>query len=293
MVNLYKHHFATRFVLGFCVVVFWQPTLSQLNGQAAPDLRVMSFNIRYGTANDGANHWKHRKANVVATIQAFNADVIGLQETLAFQASYLKEQLPEFRYVGRSRESNLKGEQCGILVRAQRFDILEQGHFWLSETPNTPASKSWDSSLPRMATWVKLFDKPSKIVFYLVNTHFDHRGQVARERSAEVIVRRAARFESGVPVVLTGDFNTGPKSKPYQRLTSVFRDTFQTLHPDAKETGTFNGFKDRKDGTRIDFVFTSTTVEVKSASIETQTYEGRNPSDHFPVTAVLRLTVKE
>ena len=149
----------------------------------------MSFNIRYGTAQDGENHWDRRKENVIKTIADFRPDLLGTQETLPIQAAYLKDNLAGYQYVGRSRDLSQTGEQCGILVRADRFDILEQGHFWLSETPNVPGSQSWDSALPRMVSWVKLFDRQTKQVFYFVNTHFDHRGVAARENSAKVLDR--------------------------------------------------------------------------------------------------------
>lgn len=253
------------------------------------DLRVMSFNIRYGSAKDGDNHWEKRKQNVVATIASYKPDILGTQETLKFQAEFLKSGLEEYSYFGRSREDNNTGEQCGLLVLTKRFDVLEQGHFWLSETPNVPGSKSWDSSLPRMASWLKLFDRQNRRPLYVVNTHFDHRGKVAREESAKVIVARTKRFESGVPVVVTGDFNTGPASRPYQSLAASFTDTFASLHPNAVNSGTFGGFVGKTSGARIDFVFVSSEVKVVQANIDRREFDGRNPSDHFPVTSVLRL----
>src|SRR6056297_3048996 len=128
-----------------------------LSESAAEDaaLRVMSFNIRYGSANDGDNHWKTRDSFVIDVIRDFNPDLLGTQETLGFQAKYLQGQLPEMVYVGTSRDANPDGEQCGILYRKDRFEQLEAGQFWLSDTPLVKFSKSWDSSLPRIATWVR------------------------------------------------------------------------------------------------------------------------------------------
>ena len=151
----------------------------------SPAVRVMSFNIRLGVAEDGPDHWDLRKAFVAQTIRAFDADIVGTQETWDFQARYLSEQLTAYEYVGRSRQADSnQGEQCGILFKRDRFDQLIAGHFWLSETPDQPGSKSWDSSLPRMVTWLKLWDKENKNSFYVLNTHFDHRGPTARLESA-------------------------------------------------------------------------------------------------------------
>ncbi len=259
----------------------------------AASVGVMSFNIRYGTANDGANHWKHRKENVVTTIRDFSPDIVGTQETLKFQADFLRESLPDYQYIGRSREQNDQGEQCGILFLRKRFDLLESGHFWLSETPNVPASRSWDSSLPRMATWAKLFDRKAAAdqprVLYVVNTHFDHRGAEARAASADVILGRLKRFEPGIPVVLTGDFNAGPGSVPIRKLSEALTDTYAATHDNENQAGTFGGFQGRTDGARIDFIFVSGACKVRSAEILRRQFEGRDPSDHFPVVAEIEL----
>ena len=275
---------ATLYIL--IAMFYLVPTATR--GQESIDVRVMSFNIRFGTARDGVNHWDRRKENVVTTISDFQPDVVGTQEVLPFQADFLSKNLEGFEYVGRSRDNSKSGEQCGILIRSSRFDILEQGHFWLSEAPNWPGSKSWDSSLPRMASWLKLFDRRSKSVFYFVNTHFDHRGKIAREKSSQVIVDRSKRFEAGLPIIITGDFNSGAGTVPYQVISEVYVDTFDKLHPDAKETGTFSGFDGRTDGARIDCIFVSRKVKVVEAGIDRREFDRRNPSDHFPVTSVLR-----
>ena len=136
-----------------------QDEAGQNESSEMTSLKVMSFNIRLGVAKDGPNEWAKRKDLVVSTIRNFEADVVGTQETFDFQANYLSDQMPEFTYAGRSRQADGKGEHCGILFRNSRFQKLIEGHFWLSETPDQPGSKGWDSSYPRMATWLKLWDQ--------------------------------------------------------------------------------------------------------------------------------------
>jgi endonuclease/exonuclease/phosphatase family metal-dependent hydrolase len=104
---------------------------------SADDLRVMSFNIRYGTANDGDDAWPKRQELVLKVIEAAQPDLLGTQETLPFQASYLAEHMPDFQYFGWSRDASPNGEQCGIFIRKSRFEVLESGQFWLSETPES------------------------------------------------------------------------------------------------------------------------------------------------------------
>ena len=286
----------------FIAVLLLTPTglfASSLVAQETTTLKVMSFNIRYGLAKDGPNEWAERKELVVKTIQQFDADILGTQETLEFQSQYLSLQMPEFTYVGRAREANGKGEHCGILFRSSRFQKLIEGHFWLSETPDQPGSKSWDSSLPRMATWLKLWDEENKSSFYVLNTHFDHRGKVAREESAKLIAHFVRGLPDGSRVMVLGDFNASVGSAPYQALFGKsgepstsgagLVDTFKLKNPKSENTeGTFNGFSGKADGARIDWIGVNAGFSVEAAAIDRREFEGRYPSDHFPVTAILK-----
>src|SRR5262245_3061593 len=140
-------------------------------------VKVMSFNIRYGTAKDGENAWPNRKDFLVDTIKKFNPDLLGTQETLAMQRDYLAEQLPTHAALAAGRDDGKeKGEMAALFYRKDRFEKLAGGHFWLSETPESVGVKGWDAALPRIATWVKLRDLKNtslKPIFY-INVHFDH-----------------------------------------------------------------------------------------------------------------------
>ena len=124
------------------------------------DIRVMSFNIRYGTAPDGENHWDKRKEFLLETIRAFNPDLLGTQETLGFQRDYLAKHLPEHDVFGVGRDDGKdKGEMMAVYWRKERFKKQDGGHFWLSETPDEAGSQGWDAMFPRLVTWVKLTDR--------------------------------------------------------------------------------------------------------------------------------------
>ena len=260
-------------------------------------IRVMSFNVRLGVADDGENSWEHRKALLARTVQDFDPDLLGTQETWPFQAEYLLEQLPGREYVGWPRQpgNERDGEECGILFRAARFEKVDAGQFWLSETPEVPASKSWDSSLPRVATWVKLRDRrrpDDEVVF--VNTHFDHRGAQARLESARLLRQRLAKLAPSGAWILTGDFNSGDDSPPYEALvgggegTLIVVDSYRVVHPQRRDDeGTFSAFRGRRSGPRIDWVLHGTSFATLNAAIDRTEEQGRNPSDHYPVTAVV------
>lgn len=264
-------------------------------------VRVMTFNIRFGTANDGENHWEKRKEFLVDTIRVFNPDLLGTQETLAFQRDFLVEQLSgrEQFSIGRDDGSE-KGEMAAILFRRNRFEKLDGGHFWLSETLDKPGSKSWDSSLPRIVTWLKLRDRrnPEAPPIVHFNTHFDHIGKEARHNSARLVRKRIGALDPGTPVILTGDFNCDEGSDPYRELFAVkerqpakLLDAYRAAH-NVREVneGTFSGFRAKsRSGARIDWIGCSPEWEVLSSEINRTERDGRTPSDHVPVTAVLRL----
>lgn len=264
------------------------------------DVRVMSYNIRFGTAPDGNNHWEKRKQFLVETIRAFDPDLLGTQETLGFQRDYLAANLQGYDVVGVGRDDGGEnGEMMALFFKQSRFEKMDEGHFWLSQTPDQPGSKSWDSALPRMVTWVKLRDRSQAnakpILFF--NTHFDHRGVEARLESARLLRSRVAELGGISRVVVTGDFNTGEGSEPYKTLfgkdsgvRSPLRDTYRIAFPGrATNEGTFSGFKvDATGGPRIDWIGVSRDWRVMKAAIDHTAREGRTPSDHFAVTAVLR-----
>lgn len=275
------------------------PALSLAQQQAA-EVRVMSYNIRYGTAQDGDNHWDKRKEFLLETIKAFDPDLLGTQETLGFQRDYLAEKLPGYAVLGGGRDDGKEqGEMTALYFKRSRFEKLDGGHFWLSETPDQPGSKSWDSALTRMATWVKLRDrqqpKAKPLVFF--NTHFDHRGVQARLEAARLLRRRVAEMRKTCSVIVTGDFNAGEDSDPYQTLfgasngqPSPLRDVYRIAQPTrAANEGTFSAFKaEAMSGPRIDWIGVSAEWEVVKAAIDRTARAGRTPSDHLAVTAVVR-----
>ncbi len=264
------------------------------------DLRVMSYNIRYSAAKDGINAWDNRKEFLFERIADFDPDLLGTQETLANQRDFLAKKLTGYVGLWAGRDDGQeKGEMMALWWRTERFEKLAGGHFWLSETPEKVGSKSWDSSLPRMATWVKLKDKtaPDAPPILSVNTHFDHLGKVARVESAKVIRRKIADLGAGCRVVLTGDFNSGDGSDPYKTIFGEFDgtptplvDTFRAAHPTpVMDEGTANGFDaTRTAGARIDWIGCTKDWETRGAGIDRAARAGRTPSDHFAITAVLK-----
>lgn len=269
--------------------------ISGLAHGADTDVRVMSFNIRYGTAQDGEDSWGNRREALLSSIRAFGPDLLGTQECLKEQAEWLIERLPEYAFIGVGRDDGgLRGEMCGIFHREDRFRADSSGHFWLSETPDSAGSRSWDSALPRIVSWARLREMSDTLrTVHFLDTHFDHVGVEARRRSAELLRSRAIEIAGGSPIVVTGDFNAPADETdggPYGILTKDGRliDTYRLLHSPAPDEGTFHGFRGTIDGPRIDWILVSPEFEVRAAEIMRGKHDGRWTSDHFPVTAVIR-----
>lgn len=271
------------------------PSASRASPARDGAVRVMSFNIRYGTADDGEDAWSRRSGLVVETIRAFDPDVLGLQEALRFQLDELEAALPGYVEVGVGRDDGARaGEYAAILFRAERFEPHASGTFWLSDAPEEPGSATWGNRIPRICTWVALRDRRTGSLTLVLNTHFDHESARSRERAAAQIAARADALRGAAEIVLTGDFNTPPASAPMARLRAAagtappgLRDAFAVAHPDSTDPGTFHGFGGAASGGRIDAILVSGGWEVRAAGVDRTSRAGRYPSDHFPVTAVL------
>ena len=257
--------------------------------QASP-LTVMSFNIRYGTANDGENHWLKRRDQLFALLREQRADIVGLQEALHGQIDEILHAVPGYAYVGVGRsDGRTAGEYAAILYRTARFQPRRSDTFWFSDTPGVVKSTSWGNQIERICTWAYFEDREGP-AFYVYNVHLDHQSQPSRERSAALLLEQVGARDPKAPAIVTGDFNAGEHNPAAVAMLAVFRDSFRVAHPDATEAGTFNGFNlGQTSGDKIDFVFVEPGTEVLDAAIVRTSRDGRYPSDHFPVTARIRL----
>lgn len=256
------------------------------------NIKVMTYNIRCGYCEDSSdvNNWSNRKYLVAYMIKTHSPDLIGLQEAEMFQVKELIEMLDEYDWYGVSREDGKEGgESTAILFRKNRFTVEEKKTLWLSETPEL-VSKGWDAMYKRTVTIIKLKDLMSSIEFYYFNTHFDHIGEVARTESSKMIVNAIGKFSTEYPVILSGDFNYRSTSDGYKIITNKIFDTQSISKNESGGNITFNGFgKDIQSDNKIDFIFVNDKVEVLNHTIDTTTFNGLYPSDHYPVISEVKL----
>lgn len=253
----------------------------------------MTYNIRYDNPGDGINQWSNRKEKVYDLIRKYDPDLLGVQEALHHQLKDIVGNVSAYAFIGVGRDDGKeKGEYSAILYKKDRFDILAQSTFWLSETPEVAGSKSWDAAITRVATWARLRDKKTGKEFFMINTHFDHIGREARTKSATLLKARALDIGRGLPVIITGDFNCTRDELPYK--TMMDKSGLTLIDPAPQNPpGTFSSFTVNSIVPRgIDYIFH--TREWRSDDYRViQDNDGKNyPSDHLPVMVKLALPKK-
>lgn len=288
----------------------------------AEKLVVATYNVRNHNSSDSinGNGWVQRCPIICTQVKFYDFEVFGAQEVLHDQLLDMKEQLPEYDYVGVGRDDgDTKGEYAPIFYKKQLFQLLDSGHFWMSEVTDRP-NKGWDAALPRICTWAKLKNVESGFEFYFFNLHMDHIGVEARKNSAKLVLKKITEMCDDKPVILTGDFNVDQHSPNYEILecSELLKDTYQEAAIRYALNGTFNDFKsDMKTESRIDHIFVSAGFKVERYGILTDTYRtesqnmksvsssnfpkevsmkkyvARTPSDHFPVMVILNFEIAE
>ncbi len=252
-------------------------------------IKVISYNIRVGSAPDGDNAWDLRKSASPAMIADQQPDIFGLQEALKMQLDYLEETCPDYDYVGVPRDDGKeKGEVMAIFWNTKTQKLLKWGNFWLSETPEEP-SFGWDAKCRRTATWALLKDKRYNKKYYYVNTHLDHKGEEARAKGLKLIVDRIGDINpEGYPMILTGDFNVD-LGDPCLKSLEGRMESVRDIAPVTDSLDTFQGFGTGQYGNRvIDYIYESGFSAAPSFETITKTYENIPfISDHYPVAAVL------
>ncbi len=246
-------------------------------------IKIMTFNIRMGLANDGINHWRHRKSLALARINAFEPDLLGIQECYdnEAQAGFLEQHLAGYEFYGvhRGGQSGAAMEMAPALVKKSSFRVLESGAFWLSEAPQQSGSMSWDAAFPRTCLWFRLCHLTTRKELIFLNTHFDYQPDAMFE-SAKVL-QAWIREKSNMPLIVTGDFNTDKQSETYRILTSELVD----VHPN--DDNTFHDYGKIDRGWPIDWILTSIHFKTKSSRIDYYHEIDLYPSDHYPLLGVL------
>lgn len=239
-------------------------------------LKLMTFNIRYGLADDGPNSWPNRRSRAARMIRREEPDVIGLQEVQPFQLIQIREDLPEYEAVGVPRGTTVSDDEACTILYKPGLKLLRQETFWLSESPDVPGSQSWDTACTRICT-VAAFE--GLTVF---NCHLDHVSQLARENGLRLIASRV-----GARSVVMGDFNASESNDAHRQLSGLV-ETYRAVHPEGPELSTYHGWEPSNLlGEKIDYIYATPDLRIEDAAIIQATEDGQAYSDHFAVTATL------
>ena len=260
-------------------------------GAAAPQ-KVISYNIRYDSSGDkGDRDWSVRRSKVIKFVQDEKPSILGLQEVLESQLKFIEKNLPGYGRVGVGRyDGKTKGEYSPVFYDKSVWKVDEKQHgtFWLSDTPKVAGSRSWGNGITRICTWVRLIDNDGKGI-YVYNTHWDHRSQNSREKSAVLILKTIKnRQHKSEPYILMGDFNATTENVAMKNL---LKEGLLVDHCE-EQMKTFNFWKaDLVKGLRIDHIFVAPSlnkVEVRVAAA------GDPPaSDHHPVVMTIDFIMRE
>lgn len=264
-------------VLPFLLIGCTRATTTGEMKTTAGEIRAVTFNIRYDNPNDGVHAWSNRRERVAELLRGFDADIIALQEAMKHQLDFLQSELPDWTFIGVGRtDGRDAGEFSPIGFRTEQFELIEWGTWWLSPTPDQP-SRGWDAALPRIATWARLRDLHAGVSFLVVGTHFDHRGEIAREESAKLIDSKLADEPR---VLLMGDFNAVPKSPPHRALVPNMTDA-----AGDDQRATWCGWDGEPDpGRRIDWILARGLIRT-AYDVPAWSMPDRPESDHLPVVA--------
>lgn len=251
------------------------------------DINITTFNLRMDTPNDGDNAWPNRKDMVNNLIRYYEMDIIGTQEGFKHQLDDILEQ-GDYAYVGAGRDDGYdEGEHSAILYRIDKFEVVDNGDFWFSETPEVPG-KGWDATCcNRICSWAKFKDIKSEVEFYVFNLHYDHQGKEARKNSSILLLKKIKEIVGNETMFVTGDFNAVPDSDPISIISEsgTLNDSYLvSVEKPYGTIGTTNSFKlDAPMKNRIDYIWVTPNITVTKYGVLNDMQYGRFPSDHFPV----------
>lgn len=261
------------------------------------NIKVITLNVRYDNPLDSVNAWAERATMVCNFIKNEKPDILGMQEVLWNQYELLDSALNDYSSVGVGRKDGIRdGEMNPVFFRKDKFDMVRNITFWLSDFPDEPGSVGWGSSLPRIVTWMEFVEKKSHKHLFFFNTHFAHDSESARLMSSRILLKEVNRISEGFPFIISGDFNMPPTSTGYSILTGpdesipLLRDSY--VITEKRPSGpvyTFNDFSDKTKSARVDYIFVRNGMKVLDYKTIPKKEEGIFISDHWPVEAVVVL----
>lgn len=275
-----------------------EPEIPQPPTEEKIIVNVASYNLRLLTDGDAGNKaWEERKVHAEKIISKYDFDIFGTQELVKSQIDDLLALNSKYSFTGVGRnQGDTRGEYSAIFYKKDKFELLDEGTFWLSTTPDIP-SRGWDAALNRICSWGRFKEKESEKEFYFFNTHFDHVGTTARSESAKLILAKMKEMAGYLPAFCTGDFNLTPETAPMQSLIKsdfIWDARTISIDPVFGTVGTYHGYNISRPiaeyTNRIDYIFVTIKIAVQSYGVINDDIDLQTiSSDHFPVFVKAKL----
>lgn len=247
------------------------------------ELKVVSFNILCCDDKDG-HSIVERAPRLKSILDSVDADLIGFQECRHDWETILPRDYADKYELYLVRRGD--DESSPILWKKDKFECLDIGIFWLSDTPEV-MSKGWDElfNCYRICMYVVLKDKESGEKFCFMNTHYGF-GDKCQVDSADLIYKYNQKF-TDLPTFITGDFNMRPDSAGYAQITKYYKDVNKAT---LNYTGTtYHNYAPETQDQHIDYCFINDKIQPVKTVLLDQTFDGKYPSDHFGLYFELKL----
>ena len=285
-------------IVAFLVIQLWylprflsSKARVELPKENSGEITIMSTNVRCYAPDDlFEKSWFYRADLIIADVNKVKPDIIGFQEVSPLHYGYLQNAMPDYESEIMYRDNWILSEGCPIFYRTDKYEKLDSGSFWLSETPDV-MSKDWGAAHYRVATYMILKDRVNGREFVVFNTHLDHVSDEARINGIQVVLDKIAEF-GGLPAFLMGDLNAYPDEETILFTHENFDDA-HLIAEEADKGATYHkwGTKADDNDKRIDYIMISKgAANVSEYRIVNNCHNGIWSSDHHSI--YVKVTLK-
>ena len=260
----------------------------EISQEVTDEMTIMSANVRCWAPDDlFKKSWFYRANLLIEDVNSVKPDIIGFQEVTWMHYDYLQDAMPDYDSEIAYRDDFILSEGCPIFYRTDKYEKIDSGSFWLSETPDV-MSKSWGAAHYRICSYVILEDKATSKQFVVFNTHLDHVSDEARIEGIKVVLSKIEQF-GNLSAFLMGDLNAPPSSETILSTQSSFDDA-HNIAEEADDGPTYHKWGTLPEKERIDYIMITKDASIVSEyRIVNNCHDGVYSSDHAAIYIKVKL----